>query len=123
MTTPEAESAAETVTDPQAEQSSEAAPHTGSLSRRMMIIAAGWILVLLFAGGLALDRALVDLVEDNFDDQLTHGPFREFTVPRPMACLISNTGFTIDLTTFLGVMSCIECIHCIPFLLFSGCGS
>lgn len=48
------------------------APHTGSLSRRMMIIAAGWIFVLLFAGGFALDRALVDLVEDNFDDQLEY---------------------------------------------------
>ena len=55
-----------------ASDKSETAPHTGSLSRRMMVIAAGWILVLLFAGGFALDRALVDLVEDNFDDQLAY---------------------------------------------------
>jgi signal transduction histidine kinase len=47
-----------------------AAPHTGSLSRRMMLIAAGWISVLLLAGGWALDRTLTNLVEDNFDDQL-----------------------------------------------------
>ncbi len=43
---------------------------TGSLSRRMMLIAAGWILVLLTAGGFALDRALTNLVENNFDEQL-----------------------------------------------------
>lgn len=47
-----------------------AAPHTGSLSRRMMVIAAGWISVLLLAGGFALDRTLTNLVEDNFDAQL-----------------------------------------------------
>ncbi|MGB3378139.1 MAG: histidine kinase, partial [Allopontixanthobacter sediminis] len=47
-----------------------AAPHTGSLSRRMMLIAAGWISVLLLAGGWALDRTLTNLVEDNFDSQL-----------------------------------------------------
>ncbi|MCB2086772.1 MAG: sensor histidine kinase N-terminal domain-containing protein [Sphingomonadaceae bacterium] len=49
-----------------------APPHTGSLSRRMMAIAAGWILILLLAGGFALDRVLTNLVEKNFDDQLEY---------------------------------------------------
>ena len=47
-----------------------AQPHTGSLSRRMMLIAAGWIAILLFVGGFALDRTLTGLVTRNFDDQL-----------------------------------------------------
>ena len=46
------------------------APDTGSLSRRMMLIAAGWIIVLLLVGGLALDRTLTSLVVRNFDEQL-----------------------------------------------------
>ena len=45
-------------------------PHTGSLGRRMMLIAAGWITVLLLGGGLGLDHTLVGLVTRNFDDQL-----------------------------------------------------
>ena len=48
------------------------APHTGSLSRRMMVIAAGWILVLLLAGGFALDRTLSGLIQRNFDEQLEY---------------------------------------------------
>lgn len=44
--------------------------HTGSLSRRMMLIAFGWIAVLLLGGGLALDRTLTGLVTRNFDEQL-----------------------------------------------------
>ena len=44
----------------------------GSLARRMMAIAAGWIAVLLLAGGFALDRTLTNLVERNFDDQLEY---------------------------------------------------
>lgn len=44
--------------------------HTGSLSRRMMVIAAGWIFVLLTLGGVALDRTLTGLVSRNFDEQL-----------------------------------------------------
>jgi signal transduction histidine kinase len=43
-----------------------------SLARRMMAIAALWIGVLLLAGGFALDRTLVRLVEDNFDEQLEY---------------------------------------------------
>jgi signal transduction histidine kinase len=42
---------------------------TGSLSRRMILIAAGWILVLLTGGGFALDRVLVSAVTQNFDDR------------------------------------------------------
>ena len=44
--------------------------HTGSLSRRILLIASGWISVLLLGGGLALDRSLTTLVTRNFDDQL-----------------------------------------------------
>ncbi len=44
--------------------------HTGSLSRRMMVIAAGWITVLLMLGGFALERTLTSQVTGNFDDQL-----------------------------------------------------
>lgn len=44
--------------------------HTGSLSQRMMLIAAGWITVLLLLGGLALDRTLTGLIIRNFDEQL-----------------------------------------------------
>ncbi|HUH05532.1 MAG TPA: HAMP domain-containing sensor histidine kinase, partial [Kofleriaceae bacterium] len=46
--------------------------HTGSLARRMMFIAAGWISVLLLVGGLALDRTLTALVTNQFDDQLDY---------------------------------------------------
>ena len=38
----------------------------------MMAIAALWIGVLLLGGGFALDRTLVRLVEDNFDEQLEY---------------------------------------------------
>ena len=47
-----------------------ARPHTGSLARRMMLIAAGWISILLLLGGLGLDRTLTGLITRNFDDQL-----------------------------------------------------
>ncbi|HKR90914.1 HAMP domain-containing sensor histidine kinase [Novosphingobium sp.] len=36
----------------------------------MMLIAAGWISILLLVGGLALDRTLTGLVTHNFDEQL-----------------------------------------------------
>lgn len=50
-----------------------AAPsHTGSLARRMMVIAAGWISILLLCGGVALDRTLTGLVTHSFDEQLTN---------------------------------------------------
>jgi len=45
---------------------------TGSLSRRMIVIAAAWIALLLAGGGFALDRVLVSAVTRNFDDQLEY---------------------------------------------------
>ena len=45
-------------------------PHTGSLARRMMLIAAGWITMLLLVGGVALDQTLTGLVTRSFDEQL-----------------------------------------------------
>ena len=45
-------------------------PHTGSLSRRMILIATAWIGILLLGGGVLLDRTLVGLVQRNFDEQL-----------------------------------------------------
>ncbi len=44
----------------------------GSLSRRMILIAAVWIGVLLSGGGFALDRVLSQAVTRNFDDQLEY---------------------------------------------------
>jgi signal transduction histidine kinase len=49
-----------------------APPHTGSLARRMMLIAAGWIFILLLVGGVALNRTMTDLLERQFDDQLNY---------------------------------------------------
>jgi signal transduction histidine kinase len=46
--------------------------HTGSLARRMLLIAFGWIAILLLGGGFALDRTLTNLVEKNFDEQLSY---------------------------------------------------
>ena len=43
---------------------------TGSLSRRMIVIAAVWIAALLVIGGFALDRVLSRSIIDNFDTQL-----------------------------------------------------
>ncbi len=43
---------------------------TGSVSRRMIFIAAGWILLLLVGGGYALDKVLVSSVTRNFDARL-----------------------------------------------------
>ena len=45
---------------------------SGSLSRRMIGIAAAWIFLLLVGGGVALDRVLVTVVTQNFDDQLDY---------------------------------------------------
>ena len=38
----------------------------------MMLIAAGWISILLLGGAFALDRSLTNLVRNNFDDQLEY---------------------------------------------------
>jgi signal transduction histidine kinase len=48
------------------------ATRAGSLSRRMIGIAALWILVLLSAGGFALDRVLVGAITQSFDDGLDY---------------------------------------------------
>ena len=45
---------------------------TGSLSRRMILIAAAWITLLLAGGGFALDRVLTAAITNNFDDQLEY---------------------------------------------------
>jgi len=42
----------------------------GSLSRRMIGVAALWIATLLLAGGFALDRVLTRSIVANFDSQL-----------------------------------------------------
>ena len=44
---------------------------TGSLTRRMIGVAALWIAALLFVGGFALDRVLTRSIVDSFDTQLT----------------------------------------------------
>ena len=51
---------------------SKRAKTTWSLSRRMILIAAAWIGLLLIGGGFALDRVLVAAVTRNFDDQLQY---------------------------------------------------
>ncbi|CAM8644507.1 BaeS Signal transduction histidine kinase [Sphingobium cupriresistens] len=45
---------------------------TGSISRRMIGIAALWISVLLLGGGVALDRVLSDAITRNFDDGMNY---------------------------------------------------
>ena len=45
---------------------------TGSLGRRMIGIAAAWILALLVVGGLALDRVLSQAITSNFDDGIEY---------------------------------------------------
>ncbi len=53
--------------------STSARPHsTGSLGRRMIGVAAAWILMLLVGGGLALDRVLAQAITTNFDDGLEY---------------------------------------------------
>jgi len=69
--------------------------HTGSLGRRMISVAAVWILLLLVGGGLALDRVLVSAVTKNFDDGIEYvlnsmvasaeiGPLGEVRFNRPL---------------------------------------
>ena len=45
---------------------------TGSLTRRMIVVAAIWIAMLLGVGGYALDRVLTSAITDNFDAQLDY---------------------------------------------------
>jgi len=44
---------------------------TGSLTRRMIGVAAIWIVALLLIGGFALDRVLSRTIVESFDSQLT----------------------------------------------------
>lgn len=62
------------MTDPAAstDQTPPLARTTGSLSRRMILIAAGWIMALLAGGGFALDRVLSSAITNNFDAQLEY---------------------------------------------------
>ena len=53
-----------------APRSVRTAARTGSLTRRMIGIAAVWIAALLLLGGLGLDRVLTRSIVDNFDNQL-----------------------------------------------------
>ena len=48
------------------------ATSTGSLTRRMIGIAAVWIIILLGAGGYALDRVLASTITRNFDGRLEY---------------------------------------------------
>jgi signal transduction histidine kinase len=68
---------------------------TGSLTRRMILTAGVWISILLFGGGIALDRVLTSSVEQNFDNQLEYvltamiasaeiGPDGEIRMNRPL---------------------------------------
>ena len=43
---------------------------SGSLNRRMIVVAALWISALLLIGGVALDRVLTRSIEDQFNNQL-----------------------------------------------------
>jgi len=45
---------------------------TGALTRRMIVVAALWITILLLAGGFALDRVLTTSIVRNFDAQLEY---------------------------------------------------
>lgn len=69
--------------------------NTGSLSQRMIGIAAVWITLLLLGGGLALDRVLSSAITRNFDDSLEYvltamiasaeiGPGGEVLLNRPL---------------------------------------
>jgi signal transduction histidine kinase len=69
---------------------------TGSLTRRIIGVAALWIVALLFLGGFALDRVLSRSIVDNFDTQLVRvlnsmigaseiGPDGEVRFTRPPA--------------------------------------
>ena len=81
---------------PQAEAVKVREHRGGSLTRRMIGVAAIWIGVLLLIGGYALDRVLTRTIENNFDQQLEYvlnamiassevGPDNEVRVSRPPA--------------------------------------
>jgi signal transduction histidine kinase len=47
-------------------------PGGGSLARRLIFVSAAWILILLGAGGFALDRVLTSALTRNFDAQISY---------------------------------------------------
>ena len=59
----------------------------GSLSRRLVLMAAAWIIPMLMAGGFALDRVLADNLTQGFDTQL-----RQFLRSSIAAAEIDPTG-------------------------------
>jgi signal transduction histidine kinase len=65
-----ADAAADSVGPDPAEEAG--ARYTGSLSRRILLIAAGWITILLLVGGVALNRTLTDLLTRQFNEQLDY---------------------------------------------------
>lgn len=81
--------------------------HTGSLSRRMIGVAAAWIMILLTVGGIGLDRILVGAITENIDEQMEYvltamitsaeiGPDGEVFFNRPLGeqrFLEPNSGF------------------------------
>ncbi|MBB4641947.1 signal transduction histidine kinase [Rhizorhapis suberifaciens] len=80
----------------QTEPSPSPSRATGSLSRRMIGIAALWITLLLIGGGMALDRVLTQAITRSFDDGLNYvltammssaeiGPDGEVRLIRPLA--------------------------------------
>ncbi len=96
------ETAPDTIDDPVASPA-----HSGSLSRRMILIATVWISLLLLGGGIALDRTLRSIITNNFDEQLEYvqtamvasaeiGPDGEVFFNRPLGdqrFLEPNSGF------------------------------
>jgi signal transduction histidine kinase len=87
--------AAQAVEDREPPPRQRAARSTGSLSRRMIGIAAAWIILLLLGGGVALDRVLSTAITRNFSDQLDYvltamivaaeiGPQGEVVFSRPL---------------------------------------
>ncbi len=61
-----------TAADPAVDAPIEEPRARGSITRRMILIAALWISALLVGGGFALDRVLVGAVTGNADDQLEY---------------------------------------------------
>ena len=88
---------AEGLTAPQAATAKPPGPRgTGSLTRRMIVVAGLWISILLLVGGFALDRVLTRSLMRNFDAQLEYvvnamiaaseiGPEGEVRFSRPLA--------------------------------------
>ncbi|WP_157218822.1 sensor histidine kinase [Flavisphingomonas formosensis] len=81
--------------EPGLAQGASAPRTTGSLTRRMIGVAALWIFILLLGGGVALDRVLSNAVTRNFDAQLQYvltamiasaeiGPDSEVRFNRPL---------------------------------------